>query len=66
MKLANALTERAELQTKVRQLENRLMNNAQVQEGERPAEDPAALLAELKRPMPRLKISLRASISRTA
>lgn len=48
MKLANALTERAELQTKVRQLENRLMNNAQVQEGERPAEDPAALLAELE------------------
>ncbi|MDD6046114.1 MAG: DIP1984 family protein, partial [bacterium] len=47
-KLANALTERAELQTKVRQLENRLMNNAQVQEGERPAEDPAALLAELE------------------
>lgn len=48
MKLANALTERAELQTKVRQLESRLMNNAQVQEGERPAEDPAALLAELE------------------
>ena len=48
MKLANALTERAELQTKVRQLENRLMNNAQVQEGERPAEDPAALIAELE------------------
>ena len=48
MKLANALAERAELQTKVRQLESRLMNNAQVQEGERPAEDPAALLAELE------------------
>lgn len=48
MKLANALTERAELQTKVRQLESRLMNNAQVQEGERPAEDPAALIAELE------------------
>lgn len=48
MKLANALSERAELQTKVRQLESRLMNNAQVQEGERPAEDPALLLAELE------------------
>lgn len=47
MKLANALTERAELQAKVRQLEARLMNNAQAQEGERPAEEPAALLAEL-------------------
>ena len=47
MKLANALTERAELQTRVRQLESRLMNNAQVQEGERPAEEPAALLEAL-------------------
>lgn len=47
MKLANALMERAELQTKIRQLRVRLMNNAQVQEGERPAEDPAFLLAEL-------------------
>ncbi|MBQ7114293.1 MAG: DIP1984 family protein [Clostridia bacterium] len=47
MKLANALMERAELQTKIRQLGNRLMNNAQVQEGETPAEDPAFLLKEL-------------------
>ncbi|MBQ3201382.1 MAG: DIP1984 family protein [Clostridia bacterium] len=47
MKLANALMERAELQTKIRQLGNRLMNNAQVQEGEKPVEDPAFLLKEL-------------------
>ena len=40
MKLANALSQRAELQTRIRQLETRLYNNAQVQEGERPAEDP--------------------------
>ncbi len=47
MKLANALMERAELQTKIRQLGNRLMNNAQVQDGEVPAEDPVFLLREL-------------------
>lgn len=47
MKLANALSQRSELQTRIRQLETRLYNNAQVQEGERPAEDPAELLSEL-------------------
>lgn len=48
MKLANALSLRAELQTKIRQLESRLNNNAQVQEGERPAEEPEELLQELE------------------
>ena len=33
MKLANALSQRSELQTRIRQLESRLNNNAQVQEG---------------------------------
>ena len=47
MKLANALSQRSELQTRIRQLESRLNNNALVQEGEQPAEDPAGLLAEL-------------------
>lgn len=47
MKLANALSQRAELQTRIRQLEERLNNNAQVQEGEEPAEDPVELLREL-------------------
>jgi len=47
MKLANALSERSELQTKIQQLNTRLINNAQVQEGEEPAEDPAELLKEL-------------------
>ena len=47
MKLANALSQRAELQTRIRQLEERLNNNAQVQEGEEPAEDPMELLREL-------------------
>ena len=47
MKLANALSQRAELQTRIHQLETRLYNNAQVQEGESPAEDPQDLLQEL-------------------
>lgn len=40
MKLAIALSQRAEIQTRIRQLESRLHNNALVQEGERPAEEP--------------------------
>ena len=47
MKLAEALIERADLQKRLDQLEDRLRNNALVQEGEEPAEDPVSLLAEL-------------------
>lgn len=47
MKLAEALTLRADLQKRAAQLQNRLNNNAKVQEGEAPAEDPQGLLAEL-------------------
>lgn len=47
MKLAEALQERADLNRRIAQLKTRLDNNALVQEGERPAEDPAELLAEL-------------------
>ena len=47
MKLAEALQERADLNRRVQQLQQRLNNNAVVQEGEQPAEDPAELLAEL-------------------
>ena len=43
MKLAQALQERSDLQTRMRQLEERI---ATVQEGETPAEDPALLLEE--------------------
>ena len=46
MKLAQALQERSDLQTRMRQLEERLRQNATVQEGETPAEDPALLLEE--------------------
>jgi hypothetical protein len=48
MKLANALAQRADLQRRMAQLGSRLMNNAKVQEGEQPAEDPKALLAEME------------------
>ena len=49
MKLAEALLERADLQKRIAQLGSRLYNNAKVQEGDAPAEDPVELLAELDR-----------------
>ena len=55
MKLANALSQRSELQTRIRQIEVRLNNNAQVQEGEQPAEDPMELLKELEADYARLE-----------
>lgn len=64
MKLANALSQRSELQTRIRQLENRLNNNAQVQEGEEPAEDPVELLRELEADYARLE-ELISAINRT-
>ena len=64
MKLASALSQRAELQTRIRQLENRLYNNAQVQEGEQPAEDPEELLRELEEDYARLE-ELISAINRT-
>ena len=47
MKLAEALQERADLNRRMAQLRSRLNNNALVQDGEQPAEDPAQLLKEL-------------------
>ncbi len=55
MKLANALAERADLQTRISQLQSRLSNNALVQEGEKPAEDPNDLLKELDEDFRRLE-----------
>jgi hypothetical protein len=49
MKLAEALIQRADYQRRVEQLKNRIVNNAKVQEGNEPAEDPNALLAEMER-----------------
>lgn len=49
MKLAEALSERADIQKRIQQLRSRLRRNALVQEGERPPEDPTALLEEYAR-----------------
>lgn len=49
MKLAEALQERADLNRRIQQLQQRLGNNAIVQEKEKPIEDPKDLLAELDR-----------------
>ncbi len=49
MKLAEALILRADQQTRLEQLKQRLLNNIKVQEGDTPAEDPAALLQEIER-----------------
>lgn len=64
MKLANALSQRSELQTRIRQLESRLNNNALVQEGEQPAEDPMELLKELEADYAQLE-ELISAINRT-
>ena len=47
MKLAEALQERADLNRRIEQLKYRLLDNALVQEGEEPAEDPNDLLEQL-------------------
>ncbi len=48
MKLAEALILRADLQTRLQELSSRLMMNARVQEGERPAENPDELLKQVE------------------
>ncbi|MCR5128923.1 MAG: DIP1984 family protein [Lachnospiraceae bacterium] len=55
MKLATALSERADLQKRVTDLGNRLNMNAKIQEGEKPSEDPQVLLAELDKDFARLE-----------
>ena len=49
MKLAEALIQRADHRKRLDQLRERLVRVARVQEGDEPAEDPAALLAETER-----------------
>lgn len=46
MKLAEALIIRADYQQRLKQLEERLLRNAKVQEGEKPGEEPSPLLKE--------------------
>ena len=55
MKLAEALQERADLNRKIEELKRRLHNVILVQEGEEPAEDPAALLQALDESTARLE-----------
>ena len=55
MKLAEALQERADLNRRIEQLRYRLNNNVLVQEGEKPLEDPAALLEELESSFTRME-----------
>ena len=55
MKLAETLQERADLNRRIEQLRYRLSNNVLVQEGEKPLEDPAALLEELESSFTRLE-----------
>ena len=47
MKLAEGLSLRKDLQTRIEQLKARLLNNLKVQEGDEPAERPDDLLKEL-------------------
>ena len=49
MKLAEALQERADLNRRIAELRSRLVDNAMVQEGEKPAEEPTQLMEELDR-----------------
>jgi hypothetical protein len=49
MKLAEALILRADCQKRFAQLKSRLLTNAKVQEGDKAAEDPKELAAELER-----------------
>ena len=48
MKLALALSERADVQSKINDISSRLNRNAKVQEGEKPTEDPAELMREME------------------
>lgn len=56
MKLALALTERANLKKKIAELSVRLNNNAKVQEGEAPEEAPEELIKELKECLNRFEV----------
>ena len=49
MKLAEALILRADCKKRLEQLKARVIRNARVQEGDAPAEEPQALLAEVER-----------------
>ncbi|MFG1805612.1 DIP1984 family protein [Streptomyces sp. NPDC049040] len=64
MKLAEALAERSDAVRRVEQLRSRVVGSARYQEGEAPAEDAAALLAETAEVLDRLESLIR-RINRT-
>lgn len=64
MKLAEALAERSDCQIKIEEIKKRLIRLARVQEGDQPAEDTTALLAEGERVFARLQ-ELIGAINRT-
>lgn len=64
MKLAEALQLRGDLQKRMQQLGHRLRMNATYQEGDKPAEDPAQLLAEFEQCAAQLE-EMMARINRT-
>jgi hypothetical protein len=64
MKLGEGLTLRSELQTRFQQIRERLKASVLIQEGEKPPEDPAALLEELESVAAQLEV-LVARINRT-
>ena len=64
MKIAEALTARADLQRRIEQLRARIIANARYQEGEEPAEDAGALLGEAEKDLAQLRTLIR-RINRT-
>jgi hypothetical protein len=59
LKLAEALAERADLQTRIAQLRPRIAENARHQDGDSPAEDPRALIEEAERLAGALELVIR-------
>lgn len=55
MKLAAALSERADIQRRISELAGRLRQNAKVQQGEQPSEQPQELMKELDGLLARLE-----------
>ncbi|MFJ7825637.1 DIP1984 family protein [Psychrobacillus sp. NPDC096623] len=64
MKLAEALIVRSDYQKRLEQLRNRLLQNAKIQEGETPNEDPKVLIKELDQLLSDLKKLIK-NINRT-
>ena len=59
MRIAEALTARADLQRRIEQLRARIVANARFQEGEEPAEDAAALIREAEDSLTELRDLIR-------